>query len=204
MIGRLVAAIPDALTSAIFVYAWIAPLDWRPDLVKQLMLVMLMEFLVVHSSGFFGVTIYSDDVSRTRRTFIVLGFAAFYFLFVGGFCLAFQETWPLYSFGWLVFSKFLIVWTNPRARGDEVGRQTAFWAVSALYYLAGVFLTALLPVPRLGITEQVVAQLGLSGGGLWIDEPQTVIAFGALYFALLSLTKLLSGGKQAVPEPTVA
>src|ERR1043166_6969266 len=163
MNGRLIAAIPDALTSAVFVYAWIAPLDWRPDLVKQLMLVMLIEFLVVHSSGFFAVTIYSDDVSRTRRTLIVLGFAAFYFLFVGGFCLAFHETWPLYSFGWLVFSQFLIVLTRPRGRAPGGGRQTAVGAASGLYYLLGAFATAFLPVPQLGITDEVRPELGLSG-----------------------------------------
>jgi len=192
VIGRLIAAIPDALTSAVFVYAWVMPLDWRPDLVKQLMLTMLIEFLVVHSSGFFGVTIYSSDVPRLRKTLVVAGFAGFYFMFVGGFCLAFHETWPLYAFGWLVFSKFLIVWTSPRPHAEEVGRQTAMWAASALYYLAGAFATAFLHVPQLGITDAVRPELGLSGGGLWIDQPQTVIAFGALYFALLSLTKLLS------------
>jgi len=192
MIRRLIAAVPDALTAAAFVYAWRSPLAWRPDFVKQLMLVMMMEFLVVHSTGFFAITVYSDDVSRPRRTLVVLGLGAFYFLFVGAFCLAFKETWPLYSFAWLVFSKSLIVWTNPGARVDEMRWQMGMWAASVLFYLGGAFATAVLPIPALGITPAVVRQLGLGGEGLWLEQPQTVIAFGALYFAALSLTKLLS------------
>ena len=39
---RLLYALPDAITAAVFLYAWLAPLAWRKSLVAELMLVMLV------------------------------------------------------------------------------------------------------------------------------------------------------------------
>jgi hypothetical protein len=64
------------------------------------------------------------------------------------------------------------------------------WAVGAMAYLGAVFATTLLPVPELGIDAGVRAAADLPGGGLWIDEPQRVIAAGFLYFTMLGLSEL--------------
>jgi hypothetical protein len=56
-------------------------------------------------------------------------------------------------------------------------------------YVLGVFVTVILPLPRLGITPEVVAQLGIPGSGLWVERPHTVIAFGLLYFGALAAVK---------------
>ena len=58
-------------------------------------------------------------------------------------------------------------------------------------YLGGAFLTTLAPVPRLGMTAEVQPRFGLDGGGLWIDEPNRVVAFGVVYFGLLCAAKLV-------------
>ncbi|TPW15194.1 MAG: hypothetical protein FD129_941, partial [bacterium] len=34
----------------------------------------------------------------------------------------------------------------------------------------------------LGLTPAVHSRLGLEGGGIWIDEPHRVLAFGVAYF----------------------
>ena len=49
---------------------------------KTGVLVVLMEFFVIHSTGFMLATVYNDRVSSGRRTLAVLGFAALYTLFV--------------------------------------------------------------------------------------------------------------------------
>jgi hypothetical protein len=58
-------------------------------------------------------------------------------------------------------------------------------------YLAGVILTAILPLPRLGIVEPCTAY-GLPAGarGAWVDEPQRVLAFGLLYFLAVGVARI--------------
>ena len=63
------------------------------------------------------------------------------------------------------------------------------WAAQVVAYLAAVFITLLLPVPRFGISEAVQPQLGLTGSGLWVEQPQTVVVAGVLYFGLLAWLK---------------
>ncbi len=74
-------------------------------------------------------------------------------------------------------------------------------------YVFGVFATIVLPVPRLGITPEVVAGQGFTSSGAWIEEPQRVIAFGVLYFTILGLFESLvrarpgmSSSEPAAPE----
>ena len=64
------------------------------------------------------------------------------------------------------------------------------WGISALAYLGGVFATLMLPLPRLGLTGDVVAAADLPGSGEWVDKPHTVVAFGLIYFAVLATGKL--------------
>lgn len=59
-----------------------------------------------------------------------------------------------------------------------------------MFYLAFVFVTTLLPMPKLGITPAVVDAQDLPGSGLWIDEPHRVIAFGFLYFSTWGISEL--------------
>jgi hypothetical protein len=47
----------------------------------------------------------------------------------------------------------------------------------------------ILPVPQFGITSAVRADLDLPGSGHWISHPESVIAFGALYFGFMAYAK---------------
>ena len=55
------------LTALVFLAAWIAPLHWGGNWWATWMLVMLLEFLVVHSGGFIGQVVLSPAVSRAAR-----------------------------------------------------------------------------------------------------------------------------------------
>ena len=65
----------------------------------------------------------------------------------------------------------------------------AFWGLSVAAYLAAVFAGVMLPLPRLGLSGDIVPLLGLPGGGLWVEQPHTVIASGTIYFSLLAWAK---------------
>jgi hypothetical protein len=185
----VLAAAPDALTALAFAFAWVAPLAWGSGLVATLSLVMLMEFLVVHSGGFLGATVFADGISKAGKSLAILGFGAFYLLFAAGFSLAFKAWWPLLTFVWLLGSRFAVVWLSPLPKEEERRRQMLLWGLSVAAYLLAVFAGLLLPLPALGISAEVIPKLGLDGGGLWVDKPWTVLCSGLLYFAVMAWSK---------------
>lgn len=186
--ARLLAALPDAVTAAIFLSLWIAPLWLGPDGVRNAMLVMLVEFILIHASVFFGSALLGTG-STARRPATLLGFTLFYGLFVAAFAFAFKAWWPFAAFAWLLVGKVTIALDRSRSAPERLRRMQSEQVLATITYLGGVFATTLLPVPQLGIDAEVVAQLGLPGGGLWVDQPHTVIAFGVFYFGLLAWSK---------------
>jgi hypothetical protein len=182
-------AAPDLGLAAVCLITWLAPPTFGDRFVAHIMLVMLLEFIIVHSSGFMGQTLLAKG-SRADRMKGMLGFGVFYTLFVAGFALAFHTWWPIVAFWGLTANRLLAVlmgWVPAGKARDYVRRG---WAAGALYYIGGVMLTTLLPVPRLGITRDVVRSLALPGEGLWIDQPHRVVAFGFLYFLARGISEL--------------
>jgi hypothetical protein len=189
-IARAFAALPDIITSAAFWCAWIAPGTLGYPRVRDLMLLMLIEFIVMHSGGFTAAIFGMENISRTKRALFLAGLTAFYMVFVLGFSLAFDSIWPIWGFLWLFVSRFLLLFTSSAETPTKMRRMLVAWVVSALAYLSGAVFTAFVPLPSLGITPEVIENLHLSGSGLWIEQPWTVLAFGALYFALLAYAKI--------------
>lgn len=186
---RSLSAFPDAAAAAVFLSAWVAPLWWHAGLVRALMLVMLVEFILIHAGGFFAHATGGPRVSRLRRVAVVIGLAAFYLLFIGAFAMAFGEWWPLLALAWLACGKLAQVVLERRDAASERQRQQSLWILSCVAYIGGVMATTLIPVPRLGIGRDIQPLLELPGGGLWVEQPQRVIAFGLLYFGLLAWVK---------------
>ena len=182
-------ALPDFVFAGVFLVTWVAPLALGDAMVKWLMLVMLMEFIVIHSAAFMGNVALSQE-GRARRTFRILGLGAFYTVFAGGFSLAFHTWWPLVSFWGQTFNRLLGVIVGQVPGAEQKAFIQRGWAASAVLYVLGVFATVLVPVPRLGITAVVVAGQHITGSGVWVEQPQKVIAFGVLYFSLMGWSEL--------------
>jgi hypothetical protein len=201
ILPRLFAGLPDALTCALFLLAWIAPGFVGATRVKDLMLTMLIEFIVMHSSAFYA-GVAGMTAPRATRLAAITGLSAFYLVFVLGFSYGFHSTWPIFAFGWLFVSRFLHLWTNNAGSDDRAQGMMSAWAVSAIAYIGGVFATIILPLPALGLTPAAIAALQIPHGmsGLWIDKPWTVMAFGALYFGVLAWTKF-AGALMPVAAP---
>jgi hypothetical protein len=198
-IARAFAAVPDAITSGAFFCAWIAPATIGYQRVRDLMLLMLIEFIVMHSGGFTAGILSAENVSRSKRALSLAGLTMFYMLFVLAFSLAFSSTWPIWGFLWLFVSRFLQLFTSRAETDVKMQRMLGAWIVSVLTYLGGAFFTAFVPLPALGITPEVISALHLQGSGLWIEQPWTVIAFGAFYFAVLAWSKF----RPFVPDKSV-
>ncbi len=186
------AALPDGITAAGFALVWLFPFALDAHSVKTAMMVMVLEFFMIHATGFFTAIGGSPRIARSRRMLALAGLTAFYLLMVGAFALGFGEWWPVLAFLWLAVGKAAWAWgTRPGAGDDAMVMPMVAWAGSVVAYMFGVFLTLLAPLPRLGMTEAVQPRFGLEGGGVWIEEPHRVVAFGLVYFGLLCAAKLL-------------
>jgi hypothetical protein len=185
----LIAATPDVAIAALFLGTWIAPDLLGAERIGHLMLVMLLEFIVVHSAAFMGQAALGGT-HRRQKILWVVGLGGFYTLFVGGFALAFRTSWPLVAFWILTLNRLLgmVVGQAPDGEGRLFMQRS--WAVGAIAYLGAVFATTMLPVPALGVSGAVVAAADLPGSGIWIDQPQRVLAAGFLYFAAVAVSEL--------------
>lgn len=184
------AAFPDLLLSGVFLWTWLAPRTIDDQMVKRLCALMVMEFIVMHSAPACGWIMLSP-ASRTRKTVLVSLIGAFYMLFAWGFSMAFQAMWPLYSFFGLILNRLLGVLVGAVPRDAEVKYLASVWIIGAITYILGVALTAVLPVPALGITPEVIAAQHFTASGLWIAEPWRALACGALYFGVVGVWEIL-------------
>jgi hypothetical protein len=94
----VVVALPDFVTALLFALTW-----WRPSLlgrhwVRDLMLTMLLEFIVLHSFAFLVLSV----PGQAQPLSWVVGAGAVYLFIAGVFGLAFRSAWPLLVMGWLV------------------------------------------------------------------------------------------------------
>ena len=183
------AALPDLCMGAVFLTAWLAPERLPAHAIAPLTLVMLLEFIVVHSGGFAGFVILGP-LAPDRKLLALIGLGCFYTLFVGSFALGFHTWWPLASFWALMLNRMLSVLLGQAQSGDERAMLQRGWAAGVIFYLAFTFVTIILPLPRLGLTPEVVSAQRLPGSGIWIGQPWRVMAFGFLYFTATGFSEL--------------
>jgi hypothetical protein len=190
-IAHLFSALPSFILSGMFLITWIAPNALGEKMISYLMLIMLLEFINVHAAGFMGNTIISEN-SRQKKALTIIGLGVFYTLFVGGFALAFNQWWPIWAFWGLILNRLLGVLLGKAPTGQEKTMLQTSWGIGVFCYVMLVFATVILPVPAFGVTSEVIANQGFTMRGLWIDEPNRMMAFGFLYFAVIGLTELNS------------
>ena len=204
----LLSGISDLVLAGLFIVTWVDPLRFSDTLVKSLMLVMLMEFFAIHSGAFLGAVLLSP-LGRIKKLAALTGLGAFYSLFIGSFGWRFGTLWPLGIFWLLIVNRMIEVLAGEAPDGMERTIMKRGWAAGVLFYLLSVMLTTVLPVPQLGISGSVVTLQDLTGSGLWIDQPWTVIAAGSLYFTLIGLSamtrhRLFKSGDNQPRKVTVA
>jgi hypothetical protein len=208
--SRAFAVLPDAVTAGWFTLVWWRPLLFGALSVQTAMLTMLLEFFLVHGTGFFTVLSNARDLSPWKRTGAMLALSLFYFLMLTAFALSYHAFWPILAFAWLLVGKIAWVWSSARAGkrtstrdagaapgfgagGEITFRQMAAWAGSVVLFLIGAVVTSGMDVPRWGMTADVQPAFGLdmASEGLWESQPHRVVAFGVFYFAVTFAVKAL-------------
>lgn len=190
---RLLSALPDALTAGCCLVVWIAPRALGDDAVKSVLLMLLMEFILIHATGFFTAIAAPTDAPKPGRVAKLCGLAMFYLLFVVAWAWIFRAWWPLAVFAWMLVGKVGWIYADPRGRAAEVAGQMTAWSFSVVAYIGAVFAGVVLPLPRLGLDAATVASLHLPASGLWIDHPHIAVASAVLYYTALALFKRRGG-----------
>ncbi len=184
------AAGMNAWIAAMFFITWFYPNTFGTLTVHHLTFVMLMEFIVVHASGFLGA-IAARDESKGSRAGIFAALGAFYTIFAAGFAAMYGGWWPLWAFWGLLLSRFpTVVLRPPGWREQRI--LMINWAAMVVLYLFGAVGTSALPVPSFGVTQAVIEAQHFKDKGLWPEEPYRVMAFGALYFAGLTAIAVIN------------
>jgi len=173
------------LIAGFCVALWVAPERFGAGAIRYVVLLMVLEFIVVHSAAFMGkITVGSSG--RAWRTLGIIGLGAGYSAFVAAFCFVFGEWWPLPAFWLLILNRL----AGALLHKGEPGAARALglsWAAAIVAYLGAALLSKLLPIPRLGVTPDIQAAADLPGSGIiWIEEPHRVLAAAALYFTLMA------------------
>ena len=185
----LVSALPDLALGGLFLLTWISPYAIDEKMLSYLVLVVLMEFIIIHSSGFLGVVMFLPW-AKPKRLASLVGLGLFYTMFVSAFCVAFGEWWPLGAFWLMIGNRLLGVLLGQSPEGAERGFLIRSWALSVFFYILAVFAPLLLTPPEFGITSEAVARQSFEIGGEWTASPQIAIASGFLYFSALGVSEL--------------
>ena len=189
----LLKALPELISAAILLAIWVEPLRFGADWFRSGVLTLLLEFFVVHASGFMAALMYDPETPKAKRSLRIAGLGAFYLLFLSAFAWGFDAWWMLLAFLWLLFGKLQAIWTGgtPVERDRQIAMMS--WALGVAVYLGSVAATAILDVPRLGVTDAVRDAAGFSGAskGLWEAEPWRALAGAVLYFTIMGLSRPL-------------
>jgi hypothetical protein len=189
----------DLAIAASFLITWISPYTFDERAVHKLTFVMIVEFLVVHSTGFFTAFSSNDMMmsfgrssgaeaerkARRKRAMALIGLLMFYLLFAWGFSVSYGSAWPIFAFLVVSLPRFPALIRS--GSGDaEMFRGMATWAAMTAMYLLGAFVTLIADIPQLGVTPEVIANQKFGVGGIWPEEPYRALAFGTIYFTGLA------------------
>jgi hypothetical protein len=187
-IRDLAGAAPNFGFVALFAWAWVSPSSLGDERVNWLFWTLVIEFLVVHSTGFMAAAVYSSQERASRfKAAAMFGFP--YFVLTGIFALAMKAWWPLASFWSLTANR----WLGPLIGKLEPEQTREFvmvsWVVSMAFYCLAVPLAMALPVPELGFAEHPVLLAGANSP----EEAQLHrwMAAGAAYFTINGLSEAL-------------
>ncbi len=184
-----ISATPDFIMGLAFLVTWIEPTAIGGNMHTYFLLIMLLEFITIHSAGFMAWAIFAD-ASKFKRFARVIGLGMFYSLFIAAFSLMYGEWWPLGAFWLLVANRIMSALLGD---GNDATRQIgllASWAWSVFCYVLSIMITVVLPMPEFGWTKEYVSRLTFSGGGLWFENPQSLLAAGFLYFTSVAIFEL--------------
>ncbi|MFC1844795.1 hypothetical protein ACFLZ5_08405 [Thermodesulfobacteriota bacterium] len=192
----VMGAAPCWVLAVLFVMTWQTPMAidegrW----VKLGVGIMALEFILVHSGGFFAAfSQWKVKAGRPTRLShkigLMLGLVFFYTIFAVCFSLVFNNWTLFWIFFWVTTSRFLAMFFDTKDGPRIMIRRSA---VSVFLYVSSAFLSIFIRLPRAGLTEEVLNNVYPGrGSGEWERDPQQALLAGMVYFGFLGLWELVA------------
>src|SRR5579864_9535485 len=118
-VAHVIAAIPDFGLAGFFAISWVDPYAFGDHMLARLALMMLMEFIILHSSAFLAFAMTMPRL-RIVRIGAVIGLGLLYTMFVGAFSLSFHTWWPITSFWVLLTNRMLAILLGRAPKEDDL------------------------------------------------------------------------------------
>jgi hypothetical protein len=200
LLGRALAAIPSLAMASVFIIAAVVPDTVGAGFIAYLLVLLLVEFFVIHSSWNIGL-VADSNLSRPVQIAAIAALSSAYGLVVYGISLTYGVTWPLWAFLTLTIARLFGIYLapEPSSRRHHMNRG---WAVSTVLYivLATVFLV--LTIDReytTGLSGSAGSARGAGAGAAALlgrapfpYDFALALVFGSLYFVLTGLSSLFN------------
>lgn len=185
---RILDALPDAVTSATFLFAWIFPHFFSLDFLGNLASLVALEVAFCIVLALVHIRL---DMTKTTDYFIAI---IVFSLCAVGVIVNMTPTpsgmLVLVPYGLIIFSK--LNYSVFRESTSITTRKRNFFAgFSCVVCLALLVLVILLPVPHFGMNEELAMSLPSPGGMLdWgHDNTHIAYAFGSLHFMIVAVMR---------------
>jgi len=189
--GSLLLAIATNLfLVGLFYSALINPVNFKGFIYKTGLMIYMIEFMSLHSSGmFFGA---AQKAKKTGKKFMTIKVKIAMFAFYNIFVIAFASA----TGQWLAALYFVVSLTSKAfySRSIDAEQRLAPVAAGVAMLVLATFLvvfTAPLLADWFPIPPEVRSARPSGQSGLFINTPQTLMAWGVVYFALMTLCELL-------------
>ncbi|HEB82671.1 MAG TPA: hypothetical protein ENJ11_07405 [Gammaproteobacteria bacterium] len=188
----LASAIPYLYLSWVLLDVWRFPMQWdNGRWVPFAVGLLVLEFILLHS-GVFIATLAAESRDTKKQIKIFLGLLLFYGLMTYGIARSTGSNELMLIFASVMLGRFISSVLLREGGRDEYMKRAALGIVLYLLLTAA---SIFLPVPELGITSSVLAEVYPDrGGGIWEREPERAIAMACIYFCLLGLAELFVFG----------
>ena len=118
--ASLLNALPDFGMGLTFILTWIVPGMFGKEMVSNLLLIMMMEFIILHSSVFMGIVLLSG-MNRRKKSISLVGIGLFYSCFVVAFSYVFGSWWPVVAFWGMIFNRLMgVLMKKPEPVNEKI------------------------------------------------------------------------------------
>jgi hypothetical protein len=164
----------------VFLYAQalLRPEEHAAFIFRAGMAIYIIEFLSIHSSGMLS----ADHKSKKKRWFSRFALLGFYAIFTIGFMIGLDCLFIGLYFLLSLCAKLFI----SQSIKDDISRsQIAFSVINLIGCTFAVILLAPLLKKVFPVPHSVISQKSEGTSGLFVNTPQTLLAWGVLYFTFI-------------------
>jgi len=184
-VWTVAAGLPEFALGAAFAVTWRDPSTLGVEWVGYAMMLVILEFILIHANAFLGWRAMLAPTPRDRLRAIA-GFGGIYLLFGIGISLAFHSWGPVLAVVTLTATRLWSALRDPPptelARawfGGQVG-------LNAVLYLLLAACTVFLPIPELGVKSWMY-ESSSSDPGLWEVHPQLPVFMACVFYSVRGL-----------------